>query len=352
MKIAQSVKQENLRDFGIRLKKAFAFAPNTEIARALKLSNSAISTYMDGRVPPAETLTEISRLTGYSIHWLLMGEGPERAGENTTRRSKAQAIVLANVKGGEAKSTSATGFAIEFARRGYRTLLVDTPSGCCTSYIFAYLLRGKTSKPTDAGTLLDYKLTRRALYGRVFFKTPIENLHLCASREEDQAQLLSKKVESFLPDLSTVNDTYSFVVLDTIPGSPFESIEFLLASLLTQIHIIIPTIGYPMSITGVERTIRLIRDKQKKLSNTDVLGIFITKFDPDMCNLRVVTNELNRLLPDKLLSSLVHFNKAFVTQSNTAHNQFIRKKSKVAAEYSAVTDEVLMSLGMTTISAE
>lgn len=352
MKIAQSVKQEKLRDFGIRLKKAFAFASNTEIARALKLSNSAISTYMDGRVPPAETLTEISRLTGYSIHWLLMGEGPERVGENTDRRSKTQTIVLANLKGGEAKSTSATGLAIELARRGYRTLLVDTPSGCCTSYIFAYHLSGKTSRPTDAGTLLDHRLTRRALYGRVFFKTPIENLHLCASREEDQAQLLSKRIESFLPDLSTVSDTYSFIVLDTASGRPFDSIEFLLASLLTQVHVLIPTIGYPLSITGVERTIRLFRDKQKKLSNLDILGIFITKFAPDMCNLKVVTNELNRLLPDKLLRTLVHFNKAFVAQSNTAQNQFIQTRSKVAAEYSTVTDEVLMSLGTTAISAE
>lgn len=352
MEISRSVNREKLRDFGGRLKKAFDFAPNTELARSLRLSNSAISTYMDGRVPPAETLVEISRLTGYSIHWLLTGEGPEKISDNNGRKQKAQTLVLTNVKGGEAKSTSATGLAVEFAKRGYRTLLVDTPSGCCTSYLFAPLLKEESSNLEDVDLPHDFKLTRRALEGRIFFKTPIVNLDLCTTRGRDQARLLDRDVDSFLPDLSAISDIYSFVILDTTAGNPFGSVDFLIASLLTHVHVLIPTIGYPMSITGVERTIRLFRDKQKKLSDINLLGVFMTKFDSDMCNLKTATNKLNKLVPDKLFRTVVHFNKAFVAQSNAGPNQFIHRKSLVAAEYSALADEVLTSLDIRTISTE
>jgi transcriptional regulator with XRE-family HTH domain len=61
--------------FGRRLRMAFDGASNAEIARKLNVTKSTIGNYMDGRIPPAETLIEISRLTSCSLHWLITGEG-------------------------------------------------------------------------------------------------------------------------------------------------------------------------------------------------------------------------------------------------------------------------------------
>lgn len=67
--------------FGERLRKAYGGADNSKIARQLKRSDAALTNYMKGRVPPAELLVEISAQTGFSIHWLLTGNGPEKLDE-------------------------------------------------------------------------------------------------------------------------------------------------------------------------------------------------------------------------------------------------------------------------------
>jgi repressor LexA len=61
--------------FGERLKEAFGNAGTAEIARRLGITYQAAKNYVEGRIPPAEKLIEISRSTNCSIHWLLTGEG-------------------------------------------------------------------------------------------------------------------------------------------------------------------------------------------------------------------------------------------------------------------------------------
>lgn len=75
---ARNVKKVGETPFGGRLREAFGGATNTEIARKLNQSNSAITNYMAGRMPPPDTLIEISKFTNCSIHWLLTGDGPKK----------------------------------------------------------------------------------------------------------------------------------------------------------------------------------------------------------------------------------------------------------------------------------
>ncbi|HYE72587.1 MAG TPA: helix-turn-helix domain-containing protein [Blastocatellia bacterium] len=62
-------------EFGARLREAFGNAKNAEIARRLGVSEPAVKNYMEGRVPPSDTLVKIADLTNCSLHWLLTGEG-------------------------------------------------------------------------------------------------------------------------------------------------------------------------------------------------------------------------------------------------------------------------------------
>lgn len=67
-------------NFGERLRLAFDGAKNVQIARKLGLSEAAIRNYIEGRVPPAETLLLISERTYCSIDWLLTGKGDQFGG--------------------------------------------------------------------------------------------------------------------------------------------------------------------------------------------------------------------------------------------------------------------------------
>jgi transcriptional regulator with XRE-family HTH domain len=65
-------------EFGKRLKEAFGNAGNAEIARKLDVSEPAVSTYLNGRTPPADTLINIAKITNCDLHWLLTGERNEK----------------------------------------------------------------------------------------------------------------------------------------------------------------------------------------------------------------------------------------------------------------------------------
>jgi transcriptional regulator with XRE-family HTH domain len=68
---------DSAQKFGDRLRIAFGGVSNVDIARRLNLTKSTVGNYIDGRIPPAETLIEISKLTNCSLHWLITGEGPQ-----------------------------------------------------------------------------------------------------------------------------------------------------------------------------------------------------------------------------------------------------------------------------------
>ena len=63
--------------FGGRLRKAFSGSTNREIADKLGVSKSAVTNYIQGRIPSPETLAAIAELTGCSLHWLITGNGSQ-----------------------------------------------------------------------------------------------------------------------------------------------------------------------------------------------------------------------------------------------------------------------------------
>lgn len=63
-----------MNEFGKRLRHAFGNADNTTIAGKLEVTPAAVSNYFKGRVPDAEKLLLIAKLTNCNLHWLLTGE--------------------------------------------------------------------------------------------------------------------------------------------------------------------------------------------------------------------------------------------------------------------------------------
>ncbi|MGA9768167.1 MAG: hypothetical protein WBV94_03950 [Blastocatellia bacterium] len=83
--------EKNYCPLGLRLLEAFRTDKYALIARELKTAVSAVGNYMRGdRAPDAEFLKRASVRSGYSIHWLVTGEGPKTVTE--LKRASGEAV--------------------------------------------------------------------------------------------------------------------------------------------------------------------------------------------------------------------------------------------------------------------
>jgi chromosome partitioning protein len=333
------VKKVNGSNFGLRLKEAFKGASQTEIARQLGLSNSAVTNYVEGRIPPAEMLTKIADLTGYSIHWLITGKGPKRGSEQA---ASCQTILLVNEKGGSAKSTSAVMLAIEFAKRGYRTLLVDAPQGSCAVALYGSSVLGLYVGPTS----FPNKLKRKFQKGRMFFQTEIPRLHLCSSNGIKNLLLVQGKVKSFDVEIEDIKRDYDFVIIDTNPAyGAFKELDIFTSSLLTSAQVLIPVRAHISSIDSVEMTLKDFQEGSQYTSSINLMGAFLTMFYPDRRSSLVMVDELNKLLLGKVLKTIVHENDDIAELGSYSQPELVSLDSPGFSEYGHLADEVLHLMG-------
>lgn len=339
----QFVKKHNEKSFGNRLLEAFQGASQTEIARQLGLSNPAITNYVEGRIPPAETLIKIASLTGYSIHWLVTGEEPKKTSElNLGTDSRAQTIMLANKKGGAGKSTSTAMLGVELAKRGYRTLVIDAELGDCTYMLFAPPLSMIMGLPFPFVT----SSRARALKKRMFFRTEISGLDVCCTSKRAMAIIIDLGIKGFNTDPKAIRRSYDFILLDTNPYiNPFEPPDLFTASLMSSAQLLMPIHAHPMSLGAVGNTLKDLNDALSSSNDINFLGAFLTAFYPDRSTSLMMIDKLNELLPGKLLKTIIHERDEIAELSGYSPLQLIRPDSLVVAEYSPLANEVLSLLG-------
>lgn len=342
----QTVKSSGGRlAFGLRLRKAFWGAQNKEIALKLGLSNAAITTYMQGRMPPPAVLLKIYRTTGCSLHWLMTGEGPEEAkriDDNKPQYRSGQRyphiLVVANHGGGEAKSTSATVLAVEFAKRGYRTLLTDNSHGTCAHILF-YKALNNLRLPTNIPA---YFKDRGHVNKRVFFRSPYRGLDLCVSNERVKILLGIGNIETFKPDLSNISANYSIVVIDAESVvNPFESAEVFASLVASTTNVLIPTRGNHLSLIAVEETLRDLAETQKFASNMNLLGIFLAYCTYKGARLAKVQGRLDTLQPGKVFKTVIRQGTDIVDLRFSDMNHLTRQGSRVLNEYQSLASEIL-----------
>lgn|SRR5215207_2420637 len=323
--------------FGLRLREAFKDASQTVIARQLGVSNSAVTNYVEGRIPPAEMLIKIAGLTGYSIHWLITGEGPRRVYEQQVR---CQTIMLANERSGVAKSVSASLLALEFAKRGHRTLLIDAPKGSCAEILFGPPVSGFGFGGTNSSN----KPKRKTQKGRMFFETELSTLHLCVSDDKDKSLLVDHRVKTFNIDVEGIKRKYDFVVLDT-NVIPFEQPDMFTLSLVTAAHVLIPVRAYTLRLVGLEETLESFNEARQYLPDINLLGAFLTMFYPHRGTASMIVRELKRLLPEKILKTKIHASEDLAGLGCYSQSEIVNKKSPGFAKYSHLADEVLHLMG-------
>ncbi len=337
-----SVNQHKRSPFGYRLKEAFQSVPNKEIARKLGVSNSAITTYMLGRIPPAEMLIEISRLTGRSIHWLITGEGEKFVNlELSSAKKRAHTILIANDKGGAARTTSAVTLAVEFARRGHRTLLIDDPSGNGTMMLFPKLFPLEMLANQSPGSSLGMPLPE----ARLIFRTPVGGLDICSFKERFWSILTKNKVEKVQISPGNIKEEYSFIIIDTLSHmSPFTRVNLFTAPMLVSAQILIPIPVCPMATGGLEMTLSYLREANKSSGEINLLGGFLTLIKPNERVPQKMRKELSKLIPGKLMKTIVHERREIAASPMLGSVQLSAPNSTGAAEFAALADEIIAML--------
>jgi chromosome partitioning protein len=336
------VNQHKRSPFGYRLKEAFQGIPNKEIAKKIGVSNSAVTTYMLGRVPPAEMLTEISRLTGCSIHWLITGDGEKFVNlEISSAKKRARTILVSNPKGGVARTTSAVTLAVEFARRGHRTLFIDNPSANGTKMLFPKLF----PLEVEINPSLLFRSGRSLTEARMIFRTPVKCLDLCSFDEGVWPTLTKNKVEKVQISPSHIKEEYRFIIIDTRSHiNPFTPINLFIAPILVSAQVLIPIPVCSMAIEGLKMTLEYLREANKSSSEVNLLGGFLTLIKPKEHIPQKIRNEISALIPGKLMKTIVHDRKEVEASASLGSVQLTAPNSKGVAEFAALADEIIKIL--------
>lgn len=197
-------------------------------------------------------------------------------------------IVLANLKGGVAKTTTVQHLAYGLAEHGYKTVAIDSDSQC-------NLTLSTTTPEQPIRTLADV-YTGTAKLKECVTATYNENCFLIAGSPDlatldinnilstsgaDCFQVLKKQIKQL--------KNYDYVVIDTPPSCA----SLLMNALFVADEVIIPVESDYYSIQGLKNFVTLLHQLKDKLKlDINIAGILITKF-----NTRTrISNEVASLL--------------------------------------------------------
>lgn len=339
---SQIANQYELADFGRRLRDIFGGVQNKEIAARLGVSRPAVTAYLQGRIPSAEKLIEISALTGCNLHWLLTGEGPKRLADHSIHEiNKAKVLLFHCSKGGVGTSTAALLTAIGLADRGYKTLLIDTMYGSCTLGLFLTQLDGSNSYPEQQSGLRNLNDFNRGL----LVNTPVDKLDLMVVHDRYKSMLLRKKIRHFELMPEEARQNYSFIVIDTHSRTdPFNPSNLFAAPLLRESRLFIPYEPHNSDVTSVQTTLDYVRSAKRYSRDIEFSGLFINLYDSSAPLNIKLRKEVESLVGGNVLKTVIHRSQYLLVKTSEEMGNFYKTESSVAEEYKALIDEILQTI--------
>lgn len=249
-------------------------------------------------------------------------------------------VVIANQKGGCAKTTTTVNLAAGMAEMGKRVLVVDLDPQANTT---AWLSPGNTSNEgvwkvlSDQAPLLDH-IHHSAMAGVAL----LPGSRAMASLEKALAGELA--VETRLKRALTAlsDNDYDVVLLDTPP-----TLGLLTLNALTAAQwLLVPVTTHVMSLSGVAQLLGTVQDVTTLLNpNLKILGFVPCRVDTRTRHARDILQALKERFGDDLCQTIVRENIRIAEAPSFRESIFTYSAASGAAQdYRALTGEILSRL--------
>jgi chromosome partitioning protein len=248
-------------------------------------------------------------------------------------------VTINNVKGGVAKTTTATNLAAGLARRGKRVLLIDSdPQANASSNLYSGQTADKTIKDLFQGTAISEVISPSVEPG-------LEIIPSCLAFSTIELELATQLArETFLKRaLKPIQDNYDIILIDTQPSVGMIPINALCAA----DEVIIP-IHEAYALDAMSQMVNIILQVKQTLNPELVIGgILLTMYDSRTTLAKEVRERLLNKFGTTVFETTIPRNIRLAECPTHKKSIFEYAPESAGAEaYEALTEEAMKRWGM------
>lgn len=250
----------------------------------------------------------------------------------------AKVLVVANQKGGEAKTTTAHAIGAGLQIRGYSVLFIDLDGQCNLSHTLQAMQAKKTSLDLLQGEATAKQVIIRTPAGDVIAGSPYLNALDITLKGAGIDKRLREAIEP-------IKNNYDFIIIDTPPALGIRTINAFTAA----DYLIIPAQADIYSLQGIGQlngTIETVKNRNNP--ELKIGGIVLTRYS----GRAILTRDLAELIEEtaesigtKVFKSVIREAIAVKEAKASLQNIFeYAPKSNPAKDYNALIEEILADL--------